>query len=59
MKRSILFSSFIAGTPIVIRGIAVYVVAIEREDGSGNCWNVTVRAARQTWKEFIRTEKEK
>jgi hypothetical protein len=50
MDRFELFAAFIQGTPVTLRSLtcAAYGVhgtgiisSIEREDGSGNCWNVT------------------
>lgn len=33
-----------------------YINAIEREDGSGRCWIVTIAGDKGTAKEFVRTE---
>ena len=50
-----LFAAFANGTTVIIKGIPVYIVAIERESGCGHCYNLKVRAASQTWWEFMRT----
>ena len=42
MTKWQLFNAFASGTPVTINGRACFVNSIEREDGSGHCFNLRV-----------------
>jgi hypothetical protein len=57
MTKYTLFSLLAASNaePVTINGIKGYVSAIQREDGSGRCFNVTLNTSKGKQTVFVRT----
>jgi hypothetical protein len=56
MSRNQLFNAFVSRQLVTIGNVTGYINALELEDGSGKCFNVTLAiGSNQTRKVFVRT----